>query len=109
MLCSARATASPLLTSLPHPPNKEYKHTQNAPCTYLPVCLGIKPPVFKQGHLGIARIRLKALRNRTPRCRGCGFAQQRLLSVEGLCCVEGGEAETEGEGEEGTGSWEEEE
>ena len=58
----------------PHPPKKKSKHTQDAPCTYLPVRLRVRPPIFKDGHLGIPRIGLEALRDRIQRGRARGLA-----------------------------------
>lgn len=87
----------------PHISPTQMPLTNNTPRTNLPVGLWVGPPVLEHGDLGIPRIRLEALRDGSHGRRALGLAQQRFLPVEGVRCVEGGEAESEGEGEEGAG------
>ena len=100
---------SQLLSSVPQFPPTKTSHTSNTPRTNLPVRPRIRPPVLKDGYLCIPRIRLEALRDRGPGRPGRDFAQQGSLSVDCLCCVEGGETEADGEREKGPGVGEEEE
>lgn len=88
-------------------PRQQRSHTNNTTRTNLPIRPRIGPPILEDGDLGVPRIRLEAVRDRSRGGPAGDFAQQRSLSVDCLCCVEGGETEAKGEGEKGTGSGEE--